>query len=79
VSLVELGMDLGGTVNHGFVVSKHLAHLDNRDPKVLKGVAKFNDWFNTCPGSNKFGSIGFAVSAVACFLEYQSIGAPLIR
>jgi hypothetical protein len=58
VSFVLLGLDLCGTVYHGFVVSKHLANFDNWNSKVLKSVAEIDDLLNACPGSNKLRPIG---------------------
>ena len=58
MSLVQLGMDLGGTVHHSLVVSKHLAHLGDWYTEVSKGVAKVDDLLDTGSCSNKFGSIG---------------------
>jgi hypothetical protein len=51
-------MDLFGNVYHGFVVSKHLTHFDNRNPKISKSVAEIDDLLNACPGSNKLRPIG---------------------
>jgi hypothetical protein len=57
-ALYGLGMDLCGTVYHGFVVSKHLAHFDIGHFKVSKSVAEIDDLLNACPGSNKLRPIG---------------------
>ena len=56
--LVQLGMDLGGTIHHSLVISKHLAHLNNGNPEVSESMPKVNDLLNTSPGSNKLRSIG---------------------
>jgi hypothetical protein len=59
-------MDLCGTVYHGYVVSKHLAHFDNGNPKVSKSVAEIND-LNACPGSNKLRPIGSRLDSSLLF------------
>jgi hypothetical protein len=51
-------VDLCGTVYHGFVVSEHLTHSDNWNPKVSKSVAEIDDLLNACPGINKLKPIG---------------------
>ena len=52
VPLVQLSIRLGGTINNGFVVSKHVSGLCDWDSKVAQGVAKIHDLFHACSCSD---------------------------
>ena len=58
VVLMKLGMGNGGAINHGLVVTKHVALVPNRNSKVAEHVMKVNSLVNTGAASNKFGAIG---------------------
>ena len=73
MSLVKPGMDLGGAVYHGLVISKHLTYLDNWYPEVSKGMAEINNLLDSGPGSHKLGPIG------SCFDRCLFLGEPIDR
>ena len=46
VPLVQLGVRYGGALDNRLIVSKDMASLPDRNPKVAKGVAEISDLFN---------------------------------
>jgi hypothetical protein len=57
-SVVVLGMWNVGAIHNGLVIAKHVAHLMDRNTKILKSNAKINPLVNTRTGCDEFRPIG---------------------
>ena len=68
----------GGAINHRLIVTKDVTLLTNWYTKVAKGSTKVNDLVNARRAAMNSDPY-VAVSTVACFLEYQSMGVWLNR
>ena len=58
MALMELGMDLHGTVDNRLIITKHVALVPYGNSKVPESVAQVDDLLNTGTGSHKLRTIG---------------------
>jgi hypothetical protein len=73
VSLVKFGMWMGCTLDNGFVVTKDVANIMDRDPEVTKGQSEVDDLVNTSSYSNELAAIH------CCFHCSMFLGVPVNR
>jgi len=57
MSLVQLGVWHCGAINHGFLVSKNMANIVDRDSQISKGIPMVDNLLNTSSARNEFSSI----------------------
>ena len=57
VLLVHLGMWYCRAIKHGFIVSKNVANIVNRDSQVSKGIPMINNLLNASSSGNEFSTV----------------------